>query len=102
MIVENEVKETPAAAPTCCQPGKAVDVWKEEQEPVKETPVTVADESDGMSVEQLGGLFGNIEKQGMPARVTVDGNTIKSVVVTLCYDAKCADGPSNVKVELKV
>lgn len=68
---------------------------------LKKTPVVVADNDEGMTVEQLASLFANMGKVGQADRVTVGGAPVRGVVVTLRYNAKNGDGPAGMTVELE-
>ena len=92
----------PAAAPTCCQPAKPVDVWKDEEELAKEMPVTVAADENGLTVEKMGSLFAMLNKLHEDVRVTVGGKTVRGVLVNLRFDGKSVDEPADMSVELEV
>ena len=63
--------------------------------------MVVADNDEGMTVEQLASLFANMGKVGQADRVTVGGAPVRGVVVTLRYNAKNGDGPAGMTVELE-
>ena len=69
---------------------------------LKTTPVVVAKNDEGMSVEQLASLFANMEKAGSADIVTAGGAPVRGVVVTLRYNAQNGDSPAGMSVELEV
>lgn len=67
-----------------------------------ETPVRVADEPDGMTVEKLAELFNNLCKErGRIVRVQTGGKPIREVVVTLRYDKTSTDCPAGMLIDLE-
>lgn len=76
------------------------EVPKQEAAPVTETPVTVAEDENGLTVAKLGNLFATLNKLREGVRVTVGGKTINSVMVNLRFDGQSGDVPADMSVEL--
>lgn len=68
-----------------------------------ETPVKVAQETEGLCVAQLAELFSTLDVavSGGDTQITVSGKKLTGVTVTLRYNGRCVGGPDEIGVELE-